>query len=174
MKHVFIVAALLIAAMVGIASAGSCPGSCPNVNPLTNSIFPLNPSGCAEMPRLPHTFGGCLLINGKPAPEGTVVCIFGNGVAGNCLQVGQGGCFGLGTFDQKLQATGISVPGGVQNVREGEPLYFSCWYENNEYSCRVTTGSTTLVFTPFHSGHHTVVTLTSNNIPTGECPGCGY
>lgn len=160
--------ALVLIALVGTASATCCGGM-----PIVNSIFPDNPRDCAELPRIPHTFGGCLLINGAPAPEGTVVCVSGSGVAGTCIQVDGNGCFGLGTFDPKLTATGVAVPGGMINVREGELLRFSCWYENNEYSCRVTVGSTTLSYTPYHSGHHTTVTLTSNNIPTGDCPGCG-
>lgn len=161
------IAILLVIALCGTAMASCCG------NMITNSIFPLNPNGCAELPRLPHTFGGCLLVNGEPAPAGTVVCVSGSGVAGTCIPVGPDGCFGLGTFDIKLSATGISVPGGMINVPEGTPLKFSCWIDNIEYSCRVTTGSNTLSYYQFHSGHHTSVVLTTNNVPTGPCPGCG-
>lgn len=177
--------ALVLIALVGIASAGSVcyGGSCSQSttttatttqsspcgwNPITNVVFPTNPSGCPEMPRLPHTFGGCLYLNGAPAPEGTAVCVWGEGVAGTCLQVGSDGCFGRGTFDQKLVATGIRAPGGMINVKEGELLRFSCFVENEEYECRVCVNGNCLGFYPFHSGHHTVVTLNAA-IPVDCC-----
>lgn len=177
--------ALVLIALVGIASAGSVcyGGSCSQSttptatttqsspcgwNPITNVAFPTNPSGCPEMPRLPHEFGGCLIINGAPAPEGTVVCVWGEGVAGTCLQVGAGGCFGQGTFDPKLTATGIKTDGGMINVKESTPLKFTCWMYDQEWACRVCSGSTCLSYWPFHSGHYTTITLTANV----DEPGC--
>lgn len=165
MRHYMLCTMALIAifALCGVAAAG-----CGNPFAVSNVVFPLNPAGCVEMPRIPHTFGGCLMINGEPAPAGTVVCIYGTGVAGNCIEVSPGGCFGLGTFDAKLQATGISVPGGMVNVREGELLRFSTFVDGKEYPCRVQVGSNSLTFWPYHSGHHTVVTL-SARVPVSCC-----
>lgn len=148
MKHIFICAVLALA-LVGTATAACC-GSVPNY------IFPFNPPGCAELPRIPHTFGGCVYINDKPAPLGTHVCLTGQGVAGSCVNTDASGCFGIGTFDEKLVATGIPVPGkGMINVKEGTELSF---YVNGERA-RVCVGSTCRWTTQYHTGHHTLISL---------------
>lgn len=143
--------AILVSCIItcGIVTAG-CP-----CNGVSNTIFPFNPSGCADMPRLPHTFGGCALINGEPAPIGTYVSVSGNGVAGNTINVNANGCFGMGTFDPKLMATGLSTQNGMINVQEGTDLRF---YVNGQ-GARVCIGSTCSWFTQYHTGHHTYVTL---------------
>jgi hypothetical protein len=188
MKHIFICTALLVAvALIGSAAAASCAGGscgtaytpvttqesgCGRV-PVVNVAFPNNPTGCVEMPRLPHEFGGCVIVNGKPAPEGTAVGVWGDGVAGTFLQVGPNGCFGQGTFDQKLSATGIKTDGGMINVPEGTPLKFTIWMYDQEWACRVCSGSTCLSYWPFHSGHYTPITLTANVDEPG-CDGCDF
>lgn len=155
------IAIILALAICGVPALAACGGS-----GVYATIFPFNPSGCAEMPRLPHSFGGCVYINDEPAPEGTRVCVAGNGVTGNCIAVGPGGCFGMGTFDEKLVATGIPVPGvGMVNVPEGTDLQF---YVNGERA-RVCVGSSCQWTTQFHTGHHTYITL---NITVPE-PCCG-
>jgi hypothetical protein len=159
MKHLFICAVLALA-LIGTASAACC-GS----GGISATIFPFNPSGCPELPRLPHTFGGCVYINGDPAPDGTRVCVAGNGVAGNCIGTNTAGCFGMGTFDEKLSATGIPVPGvGMINVQEGTPLSF---YVNGERA-RVCIGSSCQWTTQYHTGHHTFVSLYLT-VPEGCC-----
>lgn len=148
MKHIFICAVLALA-LVGTATAACC-GSVPNY------IFPFNPPGCAELPRIPHTFGGCVYINDKPAPLGTHVCLTGQGVAGSCVNTDASGCFGIGTFDEKLVATGIPVPGkGMINVKEGTELSF---YVNGERA-RVCIGSICRWTAQYHTGHHTLISL---------------
>ena len=158
MKAIFICAALALALVC--SAAASCCGS----GGISATVFPFNPSGCAELPRLPHTFGGCVYINEKPAPAGTHVCVAGQGVAGNCIDTNAAGCFGLGTFDAKLVATGLPAPGGMINVQEGTELMF---YVNGERA-RVCVGSACRWTTQYHTGHHTYVSLYLT-VPEGCC-----
>lgn len=147
-----ILALVLALALCGVpAMASSC-----NNGWGSQTIFPFNPSGCPELPRLPHTFGGCVYINDKPAPLGTHVCLTGQGVAGSCVNTDASGCFGIGTFDEKLVATGIPVPGkGMINVKEGTELSF---YVNGERA-RVCIGSICRWTAQYHTGHHTLISL---------------
>lgn len=145
------IAILLAIALCGIAMADCCGN-----NGLSATIFPFNPAGCPEMPRLPHTFGGCAYIGDTPAPEGTRICVMGEGVTTDCISTGPDGCFGLGTFDPKLTATGVPVPGiGMFNVKEGTDLQF---YINGERA-KVCTGTSCMWTTQYHTGHHTQIIL---------------
>lgn len=130
-----------------------------------NTIFPFNPSGMAEMPRLPHTFGGCVLIGGAPAPAGTVVCVRGPNVLENCLILDGSGCFGRGTFDPKLTAQGTPVIGGMVNIPEGSDLSF---YVNGE-KARVCIGDTCRWSTQYHTGHYTEITLRVGVVCESTC-----
>lgn len=151
MKH--FLAVCLIAMVIVMPAMAACPKANPNVY---NKIFPMNPTDAPELPRIPHTFGGCVYINDKPAPLGTHVCLTGQGVAGSCVNTDASGCFGIGTFDEKLVATGIPVPGkGMINVKEGTELSF---YVNGERA-RVCVGSTCRWTTQYHTGHHTLISL---------------
>jgi hypothetical protein len=83
----------LILAVVALPATAACPKSNPNVY---NKIFlPMNPEDAPELPRIPHTFGGCVLINDRPAPEGTQVCVVGD-VSADCITTDANGCFGRG------------------------------------------------------------------------------
>ncbi len=146
-----ILALVLALALCGVpAMASSC-----NNGWGSQTIFPFNPSGCPELPRLPHTFGGCVYVNGEPAPEGTRVCVSGQGVSGNCIETDAQGCFGQGTFDQKLTAQGIGVPGGMLNVPEGTQL----WFTVNGIRAKVCIGSSCVTTLQYHTGHHNQVTI---------------
>ena len=171
-RYTTLFALSLIVVMCGMAAAGSCCGDAceytPAITPskstqctgisggMPNIVFPFNPAGCAELPRLPHEFGGCVYIDGVPAPAGTLVCVSGQGVTGTCMDIGANGCFGQGTFDPKLMVTGIAVPGGMINAQEGTDLSF---YVNNQ-KARVCVGSYCGWTVQFHSGHYTSVVLT--------------
>lgn len=128
------------------------------------TIFPFNPSDAPQLPRLPHTFGGCVYLNNEPAPMGTRVCVSGTGVAGNCIETNAAGCFGMGTFDEKLSAQGISVPGGMINVPEGTQL----WFTVNGQRAKVCQGNTCVSTLQYHTGHHTYVSLYLT-VPEGCC-----
>lgn len=150
--------------LLAVPSMAACPKSNPNAY---NKIFPLNPQDAPELPRIPHTFGGCVFINDKPAPEGTRVCVYGEGVKPDCITTDSNGCFGRGTFDLKLMATGYPVPGrGMINVKEGTQLYFLV----NDHMARICIDGNCYSTIQYHSGHHTILTL-SVTIPETAC--CG-
>jgi len=161
MKH-FLAVCLIAMVVIVLPAMAACPKANPNVY---NKIFPMNPTDAPELPRIPHTFGGCVLINDRPAPEGTQVCVVGDGVRPDCITTDATGCFGRGTFDLKLMATGYPVPGkGMINVKEGTQLYFFV----NGHQARICLDDTCYSTIQYHSGHHTVLTL-SITVPETSC-----
>lgn len=176
--HIFLFAVALIA-ICSVVTAATCPGStCPGsqtIDPIEQTttcptpshqvqatIFPFNPPGCVDMPRIPHTFGGCVLFAGIPAPARTVIEVRGTNVNPNTLILDGSGCFGLGSFDKKLVAQGTPTIGGMVNIPEGTNLYFFA----NGKPMAVCVGDTCRMSVQYHTGHHTTITLKD-----GE--GCG-
>jgi hypothetical protein len=156
----FIFALLAITSLCGIAIA-----DCMTPYTRASTIFPMNPSGCAEMPRIPMTFGGCVVAGGVAAPAGTVVEVRGPNVNPNCLVLDGSSCFGLGTFDEKLVAQGTPTIGGMLNIPEGSELTF---YVNGERAQVCKDGYCSMSL-QYHSGHHSVITLKAACIDIG-CP----
>lgn len=133
---------MLMCIVGGAFAATCCPSSsqsCPSYT--YNTIFPMNPSGCTEMPRVPMTFGGCVYIDNIPAPVGTIIEVRGTNVKPNSIILGSY-CFGQGTFDEKLTAQGTPAMGGMVNIPEGSTLSFYV----NGIKCKETAS--------YHSGHH--------------------
>lgn len=93
-----------------------------------------------EVPKLPHEFGGLVLIRNKAAPRGTVVTAVGEGTQCTPAVTDCTGKFGYGTFDSKLIVMGKRVGGVYVNPREGTPLSFyvngkRAWvYANGQWS----------------------------------------
>lgn len=117
-----------------------------------NTVFPINPTGCPEMPRMPHSFGGCVYIDGMPAPEGTVIEARGKNVnPSTSVLTLTSHCFGQGPFDPKLIVQGVPVPGGMLNVPDGTDITF---YVNGEKAQVCENGRCQTYYT-FHSGWHT-------------------
>ncbi len=139
-----------------VSTVQTTPTTCDNPSQGTMAtIFPFNPANCPEMPRIPHTFSGCVFINGAPAPAGTRVEVRGTNVQPNELIL-TSNCIGYSPFDPKIVARGTSIQGGMLNIPEGEPLTF---WVNGEKARVCRESGSCYGFCSYHTGHHTVITL---------------
>ncbi len=104
----------------------------------------------AASPQLPCEFYGTVVIQGSPAPVGTVITAFVNGTAQGKITVTDAGKFGgIGTFDERL-----IVMAGENDFANGVPMIT---FRINEQSADQSV--------PYQPGASTQINLTVGSVP---------